>query len=107
VSDASIRSGSGSSLSSHLAAQRRPPPLMATNSGEAGANAGSGTRSAIFQMGSEGRRRLMRRTSSLSSSGSLASETGSEVGSEAGSQGGRMLSRRASFFARLRGASGN
>lgn len=93
ISGASVRSTStASTLMSHLNNQRRPqrsqpPPLM----GQGNVNT---------RPGADGRNRLVRNSgSSTTSSGSNA---GSGGGSEAGSTGGRRLSRRASFFARLR-----
>lgn len=98
---------STSTLSSHLANQRRPtqvPPLIST----VGTNQGTGALNSISRVGADGRNRLAR-----ASAVSLPAQTGvaavsageSQVGSQAGSQAGsgrRRLSRRASFFFMLR-----
>lgn len=103
VAGVSIRSSSTTStLASHLANQRRPPqppPLIAQGTG----SHGSGDAHPISRVGVDGRNRLAR-SHTPSPSTSDAGRAGiNESSSETGNaNGGRRLSRRASFFARLR-----
>lgn len=96
TSSISTRSSSSSrTLTSHLANQRQPPPLLARE--------GISTPNSISQNGSDGRNRLSRRSVGASSIDTPSSSGGSGSVSVSGR---RTLGRRANFFGLVRG-SGN